>query len=190
MRRINLLKYCELPLATEKLNFENFRVGNEKTLKEAYQCSLGVVAGKLKWLVLAGHSDLGKTHLLVAICREWLKSGRPAKYAYVPLLLDELRQGYKPGTDIDYDTRFNLFCDVPLLALDDLGTENSTLWVQEKLDTLIDYRYFRELPLVVTTNKRMDEISPRIRSRLQRIDMGKIVIINAPEYRTVKGSHE
>jgi DNA replication protein DnaC len=69
---------------------------------------------------------------------------------------------------------------VPLLVLDDIGVENSTAWVQEKLDTIVDYRLMHKLALVVTTNLSLDKLSTRIASRLMRA--GEIAVINAPEY--------
>lgn len=40
-----------------------------------------------------------------------------------------------------YDERFELVGTVPLLILDDLGTESATPWAREKLYQIINYRY-------------------------------------------------
>jgi DNA replication protein DnaC len=64
--------------------------------------------------------------------------------------------------------------------LDDLGAENPTNWVNEKLDTIIDYREKNGLALVVTTNLPMEDLPFRIRSRLVR--NGKVVYIAAEKY--------
>jgi len=55
------------------------------------------------FLTLMGSSDNGKTHLLIAICRSWLEQGKLARYAFVPLLLDELRAGFAQGNDGTYE---------------------------------------------------------------------------------------
>lgn len=73
--------------------------------------------------------------------------------------------------------------DAPLLILDDLGTEKLTDWAAEKLDTLIDHRYIKGLPLVVTTNVPAAQLSPRIASRLQDRRLGKVVTLSGPDYR-------
>lgn len=119
------------------MTFESFRSSAE--LLEAYKAVRSIVNGSLKWVTLIGKVDHCKTHLAVSACHEWLKNGKPARYAYVPLLLDELRHGFGVDAKENYERRFNGFLNVPLLVLDDLGTENSTPWVQEKLDTIIDY---------------------------------------------------
>jgi len=141
--------------------------------------------GGLNWLTLLGSVDLGKTHLAAAICRGWLDQGKPTKYAYVPLLLDELRAGI--GKDADslegYEYRFKMFCTIPLLWLDDLGTENNTPWAQERLDTIIDYRHIHNLALVVTSNLHINQLPVRIASRLQRHPNSKVIGIDAEEYR-------
>jgi DNA replication protein DnaC len=71
----------------------------------------------------------------------------------------------------------------PLLILDDLGTESATAWAREKLYQLFDYRYNARLPTVVTTAQRIDELDPRIRSRLQDQRRCQIYPITAPSYR-------
>ncbi len=107
--------------------------------------------------------------------------GIPARYAYVPLLLDELRRGFRADGDQSYERRFDFYLNVPLLMLDDLGVENSTRWVQEKLDTIVDHRLMNGLSLLVTTNLTMDELNFRISSRLQRRN-GRVVVIDAAEF--------
>ena len=103
-----------------------------------------------------------------------------ARYAFVPLLLDELRAGFNQNSDGSYEERWEKFLKVPLLALDDLGTENPTPWAQEHLDTLIDYRMVHGLATVVTTNLVFEKLSSRIGSRLQRA--GTIVGLSAKPY--------
>ncbi|MBA7681752.1 Primosomal protein DnaI [subsurface metagenome] len=167
------------------MTFENFKVCPE--LQEAYDLALQLAeGGDVTWLTMMSGTMRGKTHLAIAICRRWLESEKPAKYAYVPLLFEELRRGFREEGDRSYEARFDRFLNVPLLVLDDLGTENRTPWVQEKLDTIIDYRLSWSLPLVVTTNTPMDELPFRITSRLGRLPSSRVVFINAPEFTYIK----
>jgi DNA replication protein DnaC len=178
------LEMCELPPATEDRTFETFNVLPE--LKEAHDAARDLAEHRLNWLTLMSEVDRGKTHLAIAICREWLRQGKSAKYAFVPLLLDELRAGFQGEGASSYQARFDFYCKVNLLVLDDLGVEKPTEWALEKLETLVDYRYINKLPLVVTTNKNLDTISSRIGSRLKRADNSRIVIIKSNEYRLRK----
>ncbi len=184
-RKAHLMKMCELPKGSEDLTFEGFKQipGTEEAYAAAYEVSQCKVNG-LKWLTLVSPPDRGKTHLAVAACRERIRQAEPALYRFIPNLLRELRKGYD---DHDYDEQFTRLCEMPLLVLDDLGTENSTPWVQEQLDSIIDHRYVRRLPLIITTNLSADQLAPRIRSRIQRATpWGKVVTVQSPEYRTVR----
>ena len=182
-----LLAYCELPAGAAHMTFENFVVTPQ--LKEAYDAAVHMAEGAdTSWFTMLSEVNRGKTHLLIAICRRWLQKGKPARYAYVPLLLEELKRGFRKEGSSSYESRFDLFLNVPLLALDDLGAEASTPWVNEKLDTILDYRLMQGLPLVATTNKAMDELPFRIESRLKRA--GKVIVIDAPEFSKVTDFRE
>lgn len=186
--QIRYMKYCELPAATEDRTFETFKCDKEGRLKEALHSAHQIVWGQLRWLTLISDVDRGKTHLAIAICRQWLADGQSAKYAFVPLLLDELRDGFNNKGENSYEFRFNFYLHVGLLVLDDLGAEAKTAWSLEKLETIIDYRYINDMATVITSNKTLDElneISPRIRSRILRANMSKVVNISAPEYITL-----
>jgi DNA replication protein DnaC len=184
-KRLIYLEKCELPKETENRTFANFKVYPE--VKNAYELALKVANGSLKWLILSSGVDTGKTHLAIAICREWLARGNPAKYGLVPLLLDELRDGFDEKGDDSYRKRFEFLLKVPLLVLDDLGTENPTRWVEEKLEEIVDYRYINALPLVVTTNIRMEELPVKIASRFLRADFSEVKEFKAREYRYRRG---
>jgi len=181
IRRERYIRLCALPSGTEDMTFKNFK--EYPDIKIALTVARDIAIGKQKWLTLLGGVDLGKTHLAIAICREWLSRGLPARYAYVPILLDELRRGFANTGELSYDNQFKFFCNVELLVLDDLGTESATPWVQEKLDTIVDYRWVNNLPLVVTSNLAINELPIRIASRLQRFKEGRVVVLDGQEYR-------
>lgn len=182
IRILQLMRMCELPAGKDNCTFENFKVrqGTETAFKLAKRLASG--DEKLKWLTFLGDVDVGKTHLAIAICRHWLLRGEPAKYAYVPLLLEELRRGYNHEGEESFEYRFKIYLTIPLLVLDDLGAENLTEWAQEKLDTIVSHRDNEGLPLVVTSNLALDEMPQRIASRLRRQTFGDVVFIDASEY--------
>lgn len=179
-RLARMLKLCELPVGTQGMTFEGFK--KRPGLDEAYEACLSLAEGRADYCFLTLWSDTGrgKTHLGIATVRRWLNRGIPARYVYVPLLLEELRRGFRAEGDMSYERRFDFYLNVPLLMLDDLGVESSTKWVQEKLDTIVDYRLKNNLFMLVTTNLTMDELDFRIASRLQR--RGRVIVIDAPEY--------
>ncbi|MEJ2599654.1 MAG: ATP-binding protein, partial [Anaerolineales bacterium] len=113
--------------------------------------------------------------------------GNPPLFVVVPDLLDHLRATFTPTSNISLDRRFEEVRTTSLLILDDLGTQSMTPWVREKLYQLFNYRYNAELPTVVTTADALDEMDPRLRSRMLDRRICKIYPINGvPVYR---GAH-
>jgi DNA replication protein DnaC len=180
-RRLAMIRFCELPPKGREMTFENFE--RTPALCEAYNACLDLAEGRRghRWITLMGDTGLGKTHLGISVCNRWLADGKPAKYANVTLFLDELRAAFGKDGDSSYQSRYHVFLNVPLLMLDDLGTENPTPWAQEHLYELLDYRLMHELPTVITTNVPLSEINFRILARLKRD--GDIIYIDAAEYK-------
>jgi DNA replication protein DnaC len=135
------------------------------------------------WLTLLGPYGVGKTHLAAAIANEALDRQEQVLFAIVPDLLDHLRATFGPQSTVAYDERFELVRTVPLLILDDLGTESTTAWAREKLYQLINHRYNERLATVITTNLKPGAIEPRIYSRLCDPACGIIITIVAQDYR-------
>ena len=58
------------------------------------------------------------------------------------------------------------FARLPLIVLDDFGTQNATEWAREKLFQILNHRYTNRLSVVITTNLALEEIEARLRSRI------------------------
>lgn len=134
-------------------------------------------------LILWGQPGTGKSHLLMGIVNALLDSGREVLSFTVPDFLDMLRSGYDDGS---YRKLLESVKRIGVLALDDLGTEKSTDWGEEKLFQVIDYRYRELLPLVISTNINPDKFAPRLSDRLCDERYAARVLINAPSYRRRK----
>ncbi len=165
------------------LTFENFNPRVPKT-KEAYEASLRFAQDPSDWLLFIGGYGCGKTHLAGAIANDALNKRVPLYFAVVPDLLDYLRATFDPNSEASYDERFDAIRNVPLLILDDLGTENSKPWAREKLYQIINHRYNAKLPTVITTNNDLDSLDGRIRSRLLDRQLCRTVLIQADDYRS------
>lgn len=180
-----MFRLCQLPRATINWTFEGFDTSGP--LEEAHDLSLQLAEERsdVKWLTFVGSVDVGKSHLAVAICRRWLARGKPARYVLVPAMLEELRASY--NREGEHDILMKFLREVPLLVLDDLGTQKPTEWAMEKLMQIIDHRYVNGLHMVVTTNKSLESLpgdpDRRLGSRLLRAEFARVVFIDAPEYR-------
>ena len=115
------------------------------------------------WLVLSGPIGCGKTHLAYAIAAESLRADRPVYAHSVPGMLGILRSGYESG---GHDVMIARLQDVDLLVLDDLGAQRGTDWERETLYILVNHRYSKRLPMVVTMNHPRSDLDERIASRL------------------------
>lgn len=174
------------------MQFENFVVERpglsdpqRNSLRTALSLSMQFVEGvDGHWLVLQGTYGTGKTHLAAAIGNFLVENGYNVLFLTVPDLLDHLRTTFDPSADMRYGDLFEMVRSVRVLILDDLGTEAPTQWAGEKLFQLLNDRYIRELPTVITTNHSVEDLDKRIASRLQDRRFVWRSEINVPDYRS------
>jgi DNA replication protein DnaC len=197
-RKDKLIRLATLPPDYQDKNFYNFDTYGDRGLVEAKAGVLALASGsdEIKSVTLIGLSDRGKTHLALAACNKWLESGKSLRYAKTALMLDELRSTYNQAEDT-HQAKFEFFCKVGLLIIDDLGTEKITEWGAQELQTIIDYRYDYQLPMLITTNRPMTDLfnqndhprdswrnyaNMRIGSRLQRESWCRVYVISTEQH--------
>lgn len=130
-------------------------------VQEAYQECVEYGRDPDGWLLLVGPSGCGKSHLAMAIARQCKERGVGVLIYSVPDLLDFLR------STPDYYKAFSQIKETEVLVLDDLGVQQGSPWVSEKLFQLFNYRYNLQMPTVIVSNpKELQGIDERIRSRL------------------------
>ncbi len=160
--------------------------GEHENLKRAFAIAKGYAESPVDWLVFAGPYGCGKTHLAAAIANYRVEQGYPALFVVVPDLLDHLRATFSPQSLVSYDQRFEEVRNASLLILDDLGTQSSTKWAQEKLFQLFNHRYNAHLPTVITMQESVEEFektNPRLSSRILDFSRCTVFAIIAPSYR-------
>lgn len=153
-RRAAMLSWCELPPVMREQTFAVLTPKREiKGRAEAVAWLQAYAEGQQEqpWVWLHGDRGLGKTHLAVAVLNYRLEHpGLPlGKYVHVEDWLDHLRAGF---ADSSYEERFQMYCEVPLLVLDDIGSHQGTPFAVAKVDQLVDYRYRNKSPTIFTTN--------------------------------------
>jgi DNA replication protein DnaC len=131
------------------------------------------------WILVHGPSGAGKTHVGAAIANRCIERGQPALFVVVPDLLDHLRASYKPDSEMAYDVLLEQVRTAPVLVLDDLGTQSSTAWAQEKLFQILNHRYNAQLATVVTTNLSIDRLDERLRMRLTDPELARVYYVEA-----------
>jgi DNA replication protein DnaC len=148
-----------------------------KGVQNAYRQAMTFAQEPKDWLVIAGATGRGKTRLAAAIGNYCREAGTQAMFVVVPDLLDSLRSSYDPGNPKTFDEMFERVRNVPLLILDDLGSQSGTAWAEEKLFQLINHRYNACLPTVITTNLTVSAMESRLASRLTDPQVSTILLM-------------
>ena len=101
-------------------------------------------------LIIMGKSDTGKTHLAAAIANKLIKNGKIVLMGRLTTLLDMLKETFRDNTKSENEL-IELYSNVDMIIIDDLGTEKISNWALEKLYTIIQNRNENRLPIIITT---------------------------------------
>lgn len=121
-------------------------------------------------LILFGPPGRGKTYTTLALIRELLKKENPYSIRFIKaksiddIVMQKLQENLSSSCFV------RSLCEGKYLAIDDFGIDKATPRVVTDLYEIIDYRWSNELPTIISTNLKEDEIisfyGERIGSRL------------------------
>lgn len=176
---LQALKYKDLKFGADDASFESFNINifpdDEEVFKERTQKKnmLSVYDSSLKFsnsfpytkklnIVFSGASGLGKTYLLKCIVKRIIERGFSCLYITSYNLFEQFRKYYFGELDDLKD-----FYTVPLLIIDDLGTEPLMKNVtSESFFTLLIERHNRNIHTLFATNLSPDDIHDRYGERI------------------------
>jgi DNA replication protein DnaC len=172
------------------MTFENFdtTTGLHPEEAQSLRSALRVAQEYAKqlegWLLFLGPYGSGKTHLAVAIAQQ-VRIERPDIVAFATAsdLLDHFKASFNYDASHSFDHLYTTVREIPLLVLDDLSPVNNKGWASERLFQLLDYRYVRKLPTVMTLPISLEELEkrhPRLLSRLLDTRVCRCIALNAP----------
>lgn len=115
-------------------------------------------------LLLLGPAGTGKTHQSYGALRMIAESGRPP-IAWRAVSAVDLYAALRPRAGVDTEGVFEQYTALDLLLLDDLGAAKDSAFTEDVTYRLINHRYERGLPLLVTTNLRAGEIKNAVGDR-------------------------
>lgn len=134
-------------------NFENFNIGsnNKIAIKVAKDYTDKCIKNiERNGLIITGKSGHGKTHLASAIANKLIEQDKIVLMGRLTTLLDMIKETYRDNTKSENEL-IELYSNVDLIIIDDLGTEKISNWALEKLYTIIQNRCEKELPIIITT---------------------------------------
>lgn len=124
-----------------------------KHFKEMKEKNLG--------LLIYGSPGNGKTFLSGCIANALIEEFIPIVCVSAIGILDRIKDSFGRYGDEGVQSILNCLDNAELLVIDDLGTENNTPWSRATMYQIIDARYRKKKPLIVTSNLTMQQLKKR-----------------------------
>jgi DNA replication protein DnaC len=137
----------------QEQNFENFHVdsNNEYAVKVAMDyINKSKYKMQASGLIIMGKSGVGKTHLAAAIANKLIEDYKIVLMGRLTILLDMIKETFRDNTKSENEL-IELYSNVDMIIIDDLGIEKISSWALEKLYTIIQNRCENGLPIIITT---------------------------------------
>lgn len=148
--------------------FDNFRTNqyNAKALKicKRYATQFDLMVEKNQGLLFGGNVGTGKSFAASCIANYLLDRKVPVVMTSFVKLLDTMMSFKKEDNSI-----ISQLNRAKLLIIDDLGAERGTDTALEKVYNIIDSRYRKRLPMILTTNLTIEEMKAEENIRYTRI---------------------
>jgi DNA replication protein DnaC len=127
-------------------------------------------------LLITGTKGTGKTHIAAAIANYLLGQGIEVICLTERDLFSQIQKTYSwsSANGISEFEVMETYKIVPLLIIDDLGKERPTPWTLATLYSIVDGRYYRAMPLVVTTNYDAQMLIDRLIPKDRKIEGDEI----------------
>ena len=147
-----------------KKGFKNFNDRGLDVLKKAKEIGIryckefpDIKDTKRNSVLYMGQVGSGKTHLSMAICNAVMNNYKTG-VLYMPYREEMVRIKQVVNDEIDYNNAISKFKQCPVLMIDDLLKGKSTEADVNILFEIINYRYVNNMPMIVSTEKTMDEL--------------------------------
>lgn len=135
-------------------------------------------------VLFMGQVGSGKTHLSMAICNRILNEHQ-VPVLYMPYRETILRIKQSVNDEINYNKAVERYKNTPVLMIDDLLKGKNTEADTNILFEIINYRYLNNAPMIVSTEKTMNELldfDEGVMSRLIEMSRDYMVEIKGQEY--------
>ena len=147
-----------------KKGFKNFNDRGMDVLKKAKQIGLNyckefptIRNTKRNSVLYMGQVGSGKTHLSMAICNAVMDHHKTG-VLYMAYREEMVRIKQMVNDEVGYNRAINRFKQCPVLMIDDLLKGKSTDADINILFEIINHRYVNNMPMIVSTEKTMDDL--------------------------------
>lgn len=181
-------KYSSSSARGAAQTFRNFHISGDlpsrQSLTDCRAAAMEFAEAPLGWLIIWGGPGNGKSHLAAAVHNELKSRNSPAIYISAPDLLNSLKRLMDDETakaeGQTYAERLDIYKNVPVLVLDDLGAEHGKEWRDSLWFELFDWRYRQRLATFITTNVNPadESLNFRLRSRMLDQHDGFVIVIH------------
>lgn len=113
-------------------------------------------------IFMVGGYGTGKTHLAAAVANSLINAGTPVICMTMIDMLARIKETFDRDTGASEAEVMRLYTEVPLLVIDDLGSEQPTEWGSTTIFSIINARYEGYMPTIVTSNCGADELVERM----------------------------
>lgn len=139
--------------------------------------------GGHRWLRLEGPTGTGKTHQAYAALRMILAAGELNSAGGAEAeIVGGIRRLWP---SLEAEERLDLYANVDVLLIDDLGASKASEWTEEVLYRLLNRRYEAMLPCLITSNLPTDllrvHVGDRVASRIS--EAADVVVLDGPDRR-------
>lgn len=169
-----------------KKTFNNFDYSYDMSIYDAFYKAKSYVnnfdyssPSRNKSIMFVGQVGSGKTHLSMAIANSLMEKGVGVLYMPYRDNITSIKQNMRD--EEYYRKATNKFKNAKVLLIDDLFKGNITGSDVNIMFEIVNFRYLNNLPLIVSSEKSIDEImeiDEAIGSRLYEMSNGYVVNIN------------
>lgn len=148
-----------------------------------------------KGLFLYGNPGCGKTHLISCMANYMTENLHACMFTNVSEILKSIKSTFKNSYQDTEKKIMDRLSNVDFLFLDDFGAvqfqrNDEDTWAQEKVFDVINARYNKKLPVIITSNYSIEQLLENRGVHQRTIDRIKstctILRVTAPNYRQIE----
>lgn len=148
----------------QKCNFETvdeINVGEEvvKTIKKYTE--LCVKSEMKNGIIIYGNIGHDNTYLAASIANKLIENNKIVLMERSSSIIDRIKESFNENIVSETEI-IELYSNIDMLIIDDLGSENLSKWAIEKLYKIIISRYENELPIIITSRYNKNEILDKL----------------------------